>query len=266
VADDITAAPAVSGVQPAPPAPASAPPVTGDVTPGGEKPEGTLEPEVHAAVKAERTRAQQYRQTLEQLVTFDDQGQITGLRPEVVEHVAGQLRAEPAAPATDPEVAYQSRIRDWSAKLGFLPEQVEGVVTLAQAIAEQIVDERTGPMQDSSIDTIKANLIASDAVPKEAASFVAKWVDTARKINPRALLTSQGRETVLRQAVGEYYLRRARGVTTPAGGGGLTPSMLRPGAGPASGATPTLEEQEIRRKMGLSVSYTDQTPKQEGSV
>ena len=266
MADDITATPAVPGAQPATPAPASAPPVAGDVTPGSEKPEGTLEPEVHAAVKAERQRAQQYRSTLEQLVTFDDQGQITGLRPEVVEHVKGQLQAAPAAPTTDPEAAYQSRIREWSTKLGFLPEQVEGVVTLAQAIAEQIVDERTGPMQDSSIETVKANLIASDAVPKEAASFVAKWVDTARKINPRALLTTQGRETVLRQAVGEYYLRKARGVTTPAGGGGLTPSMLRPGAGPPSGATPTLEEQDIRRKMGLPVSYTDQTPKQEGSI
>jgi len=257
------AAPVVADQASLVPAPATAPVVAGDAQPGDGKPKGQpLSPEVHAAVTEERARSARYRGALEQLVVMDEQGEIVGLRPEVVEHVRTQIAAAPAAPTSDPEVAYRARIGEWATKLGFLPEQVEGVVTLAEAIARNIVSQETEPMVSANIESMKAGLIASDVVPKEAATFVAKWVDRARTMNARALLTPQGRETVLRQAIGEYYIQKARGGgRAPAGV--PTPAMLRPSPGAQPGAQPTADEAAIRAKLGLTPAYTANTPREE---
>jgi len=224
-------------------------------------PAGTLPPDVHPAVTAERQRAQRYRGIASQVYEFNEQGAVIGYNPAFLEKIAGAgVAARPGTAEITPEAAYQASVQKWAENLGFAPEQVDGIIRLAEAIADQRVNEATGGLYESSNESLKAQLISSGDVPPQAAPFVAKWMDQAFKVNPRAAMSREGRETVLRQALGEYALRsiRARrsGTRSPA----PAPSMLRPAPGPGGQATPSADEQLVRRKLGLAPGFTASTP------
>lgn len=234
---------------------------------GTAAPKGTLPPDVHPAVAAERTRAQRYRSIAAQVYEFNDQGEVVGYNPKFLEQIAAgagaAARPGGGAEPIDPGAAYQAQVGKWAEALGFAPEQIHGIIQLAEAIADQRVNEATGGLYESTSETLKQQLISSGDVPPEAAPFVAKWMDQAFKVNPRAAMSTAGRETVLRQAVGEYALRRIRGARaanpatrrTPA-----APSMLRPGPGTGNQINADPNEQLIRRKLGLPAGYTELTP------
>ncbi len=224
-----------------------------DSATGGEQPEakgeqkgGPLPEDVHPAVKAERERAKRYRQMLERVFTLDEQGRPVGYNPEFLAHLESSLAQQPVA--ADPYSSYRQKLSEWATARGFLPEQVEAIVELAEAIADRRANEITAPILEASIEQLRVGLIQSGVVPKEAAPYVAKWIDTARRINPRALLTRQGRETVIRQALGDWYLRQARS----GGAKAAPPPQLKPSPGP-SRPTPSSEEAQIRAKLGLPV-------------
>ncbi|MDR7534553.1 MAG: hypothetical protein QN162_14625 [Armatimonadota bacterium] len=265
MSEDVIASPGVQGSSDAPAQPSQEP--APDTAAGGEQPEaqaqqGTLPPEVHPAVKAERERAKRYRQMVEAVFVLDDQGNPVDYNPNFVARLQEQLGAGAReASAADPMAAYRSQLEEWARANGFLPEQVEAIASLAEAIASRQAQEIAAPILEASIEQLKAALIQSEVVPREAAPFVARWIDRARQINPRALLTRQGRETVLRQALGEYYLQTQQARKAPGTGAPpAPPAMLRPTPGPSRSA-PAAEEAQIRAKLGLPVDkYLDTGP------
>lgn len=265
----------------APVAAASAPdagdigaPVAGITAKPGEqgkpagRPAGTLPEDVHPAVAEERERAKQYRAMVEEVYVLDNQGNPIGVRPDLIERVREELgSAQGPQPGyqPDPEAQVESMLDDFARESGLLPEQVRLIFRIASAVAEQKNAEASEPLLRSSVDSVKANILASGEVPSEAVPYVSKWIDEAYKINPRALLSPRGRETALRQALGDYLLtqirRRRSGQPRVSNAPAGAPRMLRPRPG-AAGAAPSSDEQSIRTKMGLTPTYTDNTPRE----
>lgn len=265
--DDPTtvATPGVQG-EGSPTARPAAQPADGGVQPGAEgRPEGALPEDVHPAVREERERAQRYRAALEEVYVLDANGQPVGIRREFADHVQSQL--QPAG-GPEPDAARNARVdaavTQFADKYGLLPEQVRGFVELARQIAADEFASGSQPLYEQSIEGMKAALIASGEVPREAAPHIDRWVAEAVKANPRAALTPAGRETILRQALGEYALlaiRRRRAVR-PASSAANTPTLLRPTPGGVRGPAPTPEEAVLRKRMGLPEHFTEHTPKE----
>lgn len=136
-----------------------------------------------------------------------------------------------------------------------LPEQVRGLIGLFEGMFRARFEEMASPLFETSIEGMKQSLIASGEVPAAAAPFIDKWVQEARRANPRATLTQKGRETILRQALGEYALSllraRNRG-RRPASPAANSPTLLRPTPAGGAGQVPVGEEATLRAKMGLN--------------
>lgn len=230
------------------------------------KPEGALPAEVHPAVLEERQRAQKYLEMVSEVYVLDDQGQPIGVRPELVEKVRAEIAQRvPAAPAVDQQQEKERAIAQYAAETGLLPEQIRFIFDAATAVAEARINEANEPLVRSSVDSVKAGILASGEVPADAVPFVTRWIDEAYKINPRALLTQKGRETALRQALGDFLLSRIRerrkGVAAPrvANAPAGAPMLQRPRPGSSTG-TPSSDEQNVRAKLGLKPAYTENTP------
>lgn len=231
----------------------------------GDQPEsaaaGTLPEDVHPAVREERERARKYREFAEQAFVFDAQGNVKGIREDFARQVSTALGGARPADA-EPSPRYQKLIDSFADRMGLLPNQVEAFVELAEAIAVSRVEESQGPFYSTSADVIKQQLIASGDVPAKAAPYVAKWIDESFKLNPKAAMTPAGRETILRQAIGEYVLRESRsrrGNVRPAAGA-PAPVMLGPKPGNPGVRTPDIDEQRLRSRLGLPPTYTENTP------
>jgi len=268
VADDLTSvAPAVSGDVPASSEVIAAEGVTPETTPEAA---GTLPEAVHPAVTAERERAQYYRNLASEAFIFDAQGQVVGIRAEFAQQVREQMGEGPSATearAGDAEARMERVVQSFAQQHGLLPEQVRGIIQLVGSIVQSQSAELNAPLYESVLDQMKASMIGSGEVPKEAAPFIERWVAEAYRVNPRAALTATGRETILRQAVGEYALtllrrRRAAGGGRPASPAAGTPPMLRPTPGGVGAPVMGDEERALRRKMGLPETFTANTPRE----
>lgn len=243
-----------------------APPV-GPPPEAGAPPEptvpGALSPEALAAVQEERQRAQKYRDIASQAYVFDDQGQLVGIRQEFADQVIAQYGqpAEPARP--DAEARLEKVVEAFASQYGMLPDQVRGIIQLVNSMVQEQTREVTAPLYESNLDQMKTNLIASGVIPQAASPYIDRWIGEALRANPRAAATQTGRETILRQAVGEYALgllrRRAATSATPANPANISPTLLRPTPG---GVAPvvSLDEQAVRQKLGLPAAYTANTP------
>lgn len=253
--------------------PSAAPPAAGaDIPPAQDaatgakvdagKPGGPLPQDVHPAVLEERERAKKYRDIASQAFEFDDAGNVTGIRPELVDQVRQYLPQQPQQPAEDTQVQLDRRLQEYADRVGLLPEQVKGILGLVNAVVQQQVADAQRPLLQSSAEQVKAALATSGEIPKNAVPYVTRWVDEAFAANPTAALTREGRDTILRQALGEYVLTYLRQRRQAPGATGAAPPMLRPAAGPAT-TGPSPEEQELRVKMGLPATYTKHTPREE---
>lgn len=240
--------------------------------PGEEQPAATpetLPPDVHPAVREAREKTRYYRDLAGEAFIFDANGNVVGIRGEFAEQVRQQFAADqPPAAAPDDVAARMDRVANaFAAQHGLLPDQVKGIIQLVGSIVQSQASELNAPLYESVFDQMKASMIASGEVPPQAAPFVERWVGEAYRTNPRAALTAAGRETILRQAVGEYALsllrrRRAAGgaqLASPAAG---APPMLRPTPGQPGGPVLSDAERNLRQKMGLPATYTAMTPKE----
>lgn len=233
------------------------------------KPAGALSPEALAAVQEERQRAQKYRDIASQAYVFDDQGQLVGIRQDFAEQVISQYgdTRQPADTARpDAEARLERVVEAFASQYGMLPDQVRGIIQLVNSMVQEQTREVTAPLYESNLDQMKTNLIASGVIPQAASPYIDRWIGEALRANPRAAATQTGRETILRQAVGEYALgllrRRAATSATPANPANISPTLLRPTPG---GGVPvvSLDEQAVRQKLGLPAAYTANTPMEE---
>lgn len=265
-----TATPGVQGTDSAPGTPgqltpsateAAAPAATG-------RPEGTVPDDAHPALREERERYRTLRTLAEQAYVFDQQGNVLGLREDFLRENAARLSPQAGSPAAAPAEAAEARtarlIDEYATQYGLLPEQVKGFIGLARQIAAEEAATANRPLFDTAVSQMKAALVSSGEVPAAAAPYVEKWLGEAVRANPRAALTPEGRETIVKQALGDYVLtylrsRRRGGAPAPAAN---TPQMLRPTPGATTGAVAAGEEALIRAKLGLSAQYGEAGPKE----
>lgn len=228
---------------------------------GAGKPEGTLPADVHPAVREAREKAGRYRDLAAEAFIFDGEGNAVGIREDFAQRVSEQYRSggTPAA-QPDSDARLERVVTEFANQYGLLPEQVRGILKLVDHVAQQRAREYGAPIVETTLDQMKASMIASGEAPREAAPYIEKWFNEARRANPQATLSIAGRETIMRQAIGEYAMalmrRRAAGQSSAAPG---SPNMLRPTPGGAMGAIPTTEEQQLRHNLGLPVDKYGET-------